>query len=137
MSSPIVGRRHRYQTSLPQPLPRHAGQTQQLLRSRAGPAAPTDHGRYPELHAADADVWASRTVVLAGLCKVLDSQESWVAYGIAWSELQTAVNDYRLVPADRRSEDAQRLLMSSVNEVMTADVGRWASRRRDLAEGRR
>jgi uncharacterized protein DUF4231 len=81
-------------------------------------------------------VLAACTVVLTGLYKVLDSQENWVAFGIAWSELQTAVNDYRLLPADHRGEDAQKSLVSIVNEVMSADTGRWAARRRTLAEGR-
>lgn len=81
-------------------------------------------------------VLAAGTVVLAGLYKVLDSQENWVAFSIAWSELQTAVNDYRLLPVDRRGEDAQRLLVNKVNEVMSADTGRWAARRRSLAEAR-
>jgi Protein of unknown function (DUF4231) len=81
-------------------------------------------------------VLAAGTVVLAGLYKVLDAQENWVAFGIAWSELQTAVNDYRLLPPDRRGEDAQRLLVNKVNDVMHADTGRWAARRRTLAQGR-
>jgi len=79
---------------------------------------------------------AAGTVILAGLYKVLDPQENWVAFGIAWSELQVAVNDYRLLPMDRRDADAQRHLVSKVNEVINADTGRWASRRRSLAEGR-
>jgi hypothetical protein len=81
-------------------------------------------------------VLAACTVVLAGLYKVLDSQENWVAFGIAWAELEVALNDYRLLPSDRRGEDAQRQLVSKVNEVLSADTGRWASRRRSLAEGR-
>jgi hypothetical protein len=80
-------------------------------------------------------VLAAATVVLAGLYKVLDSQENWVTFGIAWSELQTAVNDYRLLPADRRGEDAQRLLVDKVNEVINADTGRWAARRHSPAAG--
>lgn len=79
---------------------------------------------------------AACTVVLTGLYKVLDSQESWVAFGMAWAELQIAVNDYQLLPLDRRGEDAQRQLVSKVNEVISADTGRWASRRRSLAEVR-
>jgi hypothetical protein len=79
---------------------------------------------------------AAGTVVLTGLYKVLDSQENWVAFSIAWSELQTAVNDYRLLPAERSGEDAQRVLVSKVNEVINADTGRWATRRRSLTETR-
>ena len=75
-------------------------------------------------------------MILAGLYKVLDSQESWVAFGTAWADLQVAVNDYRLLAAERRDEQAQRQLVSKVNEVIGADIGRWASRRRSLAGGR-
>ena len=78
---------------------------------------------------------AASIVVLAGLYKVLDSHDSWVAFGIAWAELQVAVNDYRLLPADQRDEHAQRHLVSKVNEVINADTGRWASRRQSLADG--
>lgn len=81
-------------------------------------------------------VLAACTVVLTGLYKVLDSQESWVAFGIAWAELQVAVNDYRLLPSDQRDADAGRRLVSKVNDVIGADTGRWASRRRSLAAGR-
>ncbi len=80
-------------------------------------------------------VLAAGTVVLAGVYKVLDSQDSWVAFGTAWTELQIAINEYRLLPADRRGEDAQRQLVSKVNEVIGADTGRWAARRRSLAGG--
>jgi hypothetical protein len=81
-------------------------------------------------------VLAAGTVVLAGVHKVLDSQDSWVGFGTAWAELQVAINDYRLLPQDRRDEQAQRQLVAKVNEVISADTGRWATRRRALAEGR-
>lgn len=81
-------------------------------------------------------VLAAGTVVLTGLYKVLDSQENWVAFSLAWSELQTATNNYRLLPADRRDEEAQRQLVNKVNEVIGQDTGRWAARRRSLAERR-
>ena len=79
---------------------------------------------------------AASTVVLTGLHKIFDMHERWVASGMAWAELQVAVNDYRLTPADRRDEDARRVLVARVNEVISTDTGRWASRRRSLAERR-
>ena len=82
-------------------------------------------------------VLAATTVVLTGLTKVLDSHDSWVAFGSAWAELQVAVNDYRLLPSEDRDEEARRRLVGQVNEVIRADTGRWASRRRSLAEGQR
>jgi Protein of unknown function (DUF4231) len=82
-------------------------------------------------------VLAASTVVLAGLSKGLDSHDSWVAFGSAWAELQVAVNDYRLLPGEDRGEEARRRLVGQVNEVIRADTGRWASRRRSLAEGQR
>jgi hypothetical protein len=66
---------------------------------------------------------------------VLDSHDSWVAFGSAWAELQVAVNDYRLLPAAERDAEARRQLVGKVNDVIKADTGRWASRRRSLAEG--
>jgi hypothetical protein len=81
-------------------------------------------------------ILAASTVVLAGLNKVLDSHDSWVAFGSAWTELQVAVNEYRLLPAAERDEEARRRLVGQVNEVIRADTGRWASRRRSLAERR-
>jgi Protein of unknown function (DUF4231) len=78
---------------------------------------------------------AASTVVLAGLNKVLDSHDSWVAFGTAWAELQVAVNDYRLLPAGERDAEARRRLVGKVNDVITADTGRWATRRRTLAQG--
>jgi hypothetical protein len=80
-------------------------------------------------------ILAASTVVLAGLYKVLDSHENWLAFGSAWAELQIAVNNYRLLPASERDDEAQRLLVEKVNEVNTAESGRWVSRRRSLAAG--
>jgi hypothetical protein len=80
-------------------------------------------------------VLAASTVVLAGLYKLLDSHDTWIAFGTAWAELQVAINDYRLLPPDRRDEHAQRQLVGKVNEVISANTGRWAARRRNLADG--
>jgi hypothetical protein len=80
-------------------------------------------------------ILAASTVVLAGLNKVLDSHDSWVAFGSAWAELQVEVNDYRLLPAGERDAEARRRLVGKVNEVIKADTGRWAMRRRSLAQG--
>jgi len=66
---------------------------------------------------------------------VLDSHENWLAFGRAWADLQAAVNDYRLLPSDQRDEDAQKRLVARVNEVTTAETGRWVSRRQSLASG--
>jgi Protein of unknown function (DUF4231) len=80
-------------------------------------------------------ILAASTVVLAGLNKVLDSHDSWVAFGSAWAELQVEVNDYRLLAAGERDAEARRRLVGKVNEVIKADTGRWAMRRRSLAQG--
>jgi hypothetical protein len=54
----------------------------------------------------------------------------------AWAELQVAVNEYRLLSGEERDEAARRELVGRVNEVIKADTGRWASRRRSLTESR-
>lgn len=76
---------------------------------------------------------AASTVVLTRLDKVFDAHENWVAYSSAWAALQVAVSDYLLIPADRRDEEARRRLAGTVNEVITNETGRWATRRRTLA----
>jgi Protein of unknown function (DUF4231) len=80
-------------------------------------------------------ILAASTIVLAGLYKVLDSHENWLAFGSAWAELQIAVDDYRLLPAERHDEEAQKRLVGKVNDVNSAETGRWVSRRRSLAAG--
>jgi hypothetical protein len=80
-------------------------------------------------------ILAASTVVLAGLYKVLDSHENWLAFASAWAELQAVVNDYRLLRADQRDEDAQRTLIGKVNDINAAETGRWVSRRQSLVAG--
>jgi hypothetical protein len=80
-------------------------------------------------------ILAASTVVLAGLYKVLDSHENWLAFAGAWAELQALVNDYRMLPAAERDEDAQRTLIGRVNDINTAETGRWVARRHSLAAG--
>jgi hypothetical protein len=77
---------------------------------------------------------AAGAVVVAGLNRILDAHESWIAYGSAWAELEVAVNDYRLLPAGQQDDQARARLMAKVNEVIRADTDRWATRRRGLAE---
>jgi hypothetical protein len=78
---------------------------------------------------------AASTIVLAGLYKVLDTHENWLAYGSAWADLQVAIHEYRLLPTDQRDEDARKALVSRVDEVNSAETGRWIARRRNLAVG--
>ena len=80
-------------------------------------------------------ILAASTVVLAGIYKVLDSHENWLAFGSAWADLQATVNDYRMLPSDQRGEEAQKRLVARVNEVTSADTGRWVTRRQSLASG--
>jgi hypothetical protein len=80
-------------------------------------------------------ILAACTVVLAGLYKVLDSHENWLAFGGAWTELQAVVNDYRMLRSEQRDEDAQRNLVDKVNEINSTETGRWVSRRQSLAGG--
>lgn len=74
--------------------------------------------------------------MLAGLNKVLDSHEEWIAFAGAWAELHVAANDNRLRSTEHRDAEAHEQLVGKVNEIIRADIGRWASRRRSLVEGR-
>lgn len=78
---------------------------------------------------------AAGSLVLAGQRKVFDWHESWVSFGGSWADLRAAIHDYRLLPEERRDEEAKRRLLRKVDEVVSGDTGRWASRRRQLATG--
>jgi hypothetical protein len=80
-------------------------------------------------------ILAASTVVLAGLYKVLDSHENWLAFGCAWADLQAAVNDYRMLPSEDQDEIAQKSLVARVNEITSAKTGWWLARHQNLASG--
>jgi hypothetical protein len=77
---------------------------------------------------------AASTVVLTGMNRIVDTHDRYIAAIGAWAELQEAVNDYRLLPEERRDEEARKRLVAKVNGVMKADTERWASRRRSVVE---
>jgi hypothetical protein len=77
---------------------------------------------------------AAISLILTGSRKIFDWREDWVAYGNAWAELRAAINDYRLLPGDRRGQQARRHLIDKLNEVTSGDTERLASRRHSMAE---
>jgi hypothetical protein len=77
---------------------------------------------------------AAGSLVLTGLRKVFDWHDNWLAFADAWAQLRAAIHDYRLIPDDRRDEESRKRLINQVNDVVSAETGRWASRRRSLAE---
>lgn len=79
-------------------------------------------------------VLAAGSLILTGLRKSFDWHETWVSFAAAWSELRSVVNQYRLLPDERRDEEARRRLVSSVDEIVSSETERWASRRRKLHE---
>jgi len=79
---------------------------------------------------------AATSLVLAGLRKIFDWQYDWIAFAGAWAELKTSVDDYRLLADEQKDEEAGRRLITTMNEVINADTGRWAAPRRGLAAQR-
>jgi hypothetical protein len=77
---------------------------------------------------------AATALVLTGLRRSFDWHENWVAYISRWSELRSVVHQYQLLPEDRRDEDARRELVSSVDDIVSTETERWASRRRRLRD---
>ena len=75
---------------------------------------------------------AAGTLVLTGLRRVWDWHGDWVAFSLAWADLQTAISDYRLVPEDRRDEELRRGLVDRLNRVIGGETGRWAARRQKM-----
>jgi hypothetical protein len=75
---------------------------------------------------------AAGSLILTGLRKSFDWHETWLAYSAARSELRPVINQYRLLPDNRRDEDARRILISKVDEIVNSETSEWASRRRRL-----
>ena len=55
-----------------------------------------------------------------------------MSFRAQWIELRALVNQYRLVPEAQRDDDAKRRLLARVDEMVTAESGNWAARRRKL-----
>ena len=77
---------------------------------------------------------AATALVLTGLRRSFDWHENWVAYISRWSELRSVVHQYQLLPEERRDEEARRELVSSVDDIVSTETERWASRRRRLRD---
>lgn len=75
---------------------------------------------------------AAAALVLTGLRKTFDWHENWVSFTASRSELRTLIHHYRLLPAEQRDDQARRRLLEQVDETFSAEVGRWASRRRKI-----
>ena len=76
--------------------------------------------------------FAAAALVTTGLRKTFDWHENWVSFRAHWIELRALVNQYRLVPAAQRDDDAKRRLLATVDELVRAESGSWAARRRKL-----
>jgi hypothetical protein len=79
-------------------------------------------------------VLAAGSLILTGLRKSFDWHENWVSFTTRWSELRSMVHQYRLLPDERRDEEARQHLVSGVDEIVRTETGGWASRRRNLQE---
>jgi hypothetical protein len=77
---------------------------------------------------------AAGSLVLTGLRKIFDWHEDWVSFSSAWAELGEATHNYRLLAIDRRDQHAQQRLVGKVDEIISTETNRWASRRRKLTE---
>ena len=77
---------------------------------------------------------AAATLILTGLRRSFDWHENWVTFIGRCSELRSVVHQYRLLPDDRRDEEARRRLVSTVDEIVSTETEQWASRRRKLRE---
>lgn len=75
---------------------------------------------------------AAGSLILTGLRKSFDWHENWVSFTARWSELRSMIHQYRLLPDDRRDGETRRRLLAGVDEIVSSETGRWASRRRKL-----
>ncbi|WP_370963906.1 DUF4231 domain-containing protein [Amycolatopsis sp. cg9] len=79
-------------------------------------------------------VLAATTLVVTGLRRSFDWHENWVEFIGRWSDLRSVIHQYRLLPEDRRGEADRRALLAAVDEIVTSETQRWATRRRKLQE---
>ena len=78
---------------------------------------------------------AAGSLILTGLRKSFDWHENWVSRTGRWTELRSVINQYRLLPDSRRDEDTRRQLLTTVDDIVSSETDRWASRRRRLHDG--
>lgn len=74
------------------------------------------------------------SVILTGLRNIFPYREYWATYATAWSRLRTAMHEYRLLPEDRRDQDARRRLVRRIDEIVGAEIEERASQQRMTSE---
>lgn len=74
---------------------------------------------------------ATVSLVLTALRKTFDWRGTWAASATRWSRLRTAVHRYRLLPEERRDDEAARALVAMVDEVSGIQTEDWAPPRHE------
>lgn len=83
-------------------------------------------------------VLAAATLVVTGLRQVFHLHENWLAFAVAWAQLNTAINEYRMLPEGDARVQAGRALVDRVNSVVEGETRSWAARQtKDRDAGQR
>ena len=80
-----------------------------------------------------AAAWATATLAAAtftvtGLRQLFKFQEDWLAFSVAWAQLNTAINQYRMLPEGDEKLSAGRALVDRVNSVVEGETRSWVAR---------
>ena len=78
---------------------------------------------------------AAGSVVVAGLRKIFNWDDTFVRSAVAASEVQAAIDDYELLPQENRTLAAQKTLLDKIHAIIRGETGAFAEtyQRRSLS----
>lgn len=71
---------------------------------------------------------AAATLVVTGLRQLFHFHDDWLAFSVAWAQLNTAINQYRMLPEGDQRGRAGRALVDRVNSVVEGETRSWVAR---------
>jgi hypothetical protein len=77
---------------------------------------------------------AALVTFLAGLRRVVNWHDDWLAFSEAWAEASGIITKYRLLPVAERTPDRQQELVSTVDALVLTETRSWGRRRRELTQ---
>ncbi|MGH3846876.1 MAG: DUF4231 domain-containing protein [Pseudonocardiaceae bacterium] len=73
-------------------------------------------------------VLAAATLIVTGLRQLFHLHDDWLAFAVVWAQLNTAINQYRMLPEGDERVFAGRALIDRVNSIVEGETRSWAAR---------
>lgn len=73
-------------------------------------------------------VLAAATLVVTGLRQLFHFHDKWLSFAAAWAQVNTAINEYRMLPEGDAKTRAGRALVDRVNSVVEDETRSWVAR---------